>query len=255
MPAMNLSDPVQRRIFFEVHRDLPREAPGSTASTAQALDLAGDAAHAMAVLDVACGPGMQTLALADRLPLAQIIAVDLYGPYLGEVRRRAAGAGSGPRIHPVCADMAHLPFARGSFDLVWCEGGVYLLGVESALQAWRELLRPGGRIAFTDAVWLRDGAPAAVRSFWQEYPGMQDVAGVRAAIRRAGLETVGDFVLPERDWWDSYYSPMERRIESIRQRCPDDAVATGVLDECQAEIDLYRRYAEWYGYAFFIASV
>lgn len=252
---MDFDDPVQRRIFFEVHRDLPREAPGSDASTLRALGHVADAVAVRRVLDLACGPGMQTLALARGLPQAEVIALDLHAPYLAEVRRRAQAAGCQHRIHPVRADMAGVPIRPRAVDLIWCEGGVYLLGVERALAAWRDLLRPGGHLAFTDAVWLQRDVPPEVRAFWNEYPGMQTVAGVRATVGRAGYALRGDFVLPVSDWWDGYYTPLERRIAALRERYAAVPEAGPVLDECQAEIDLCRRYGDCYGYAFFVAAV
>ncbi|MFU8816408.1 MAG: hypothetical protein ACNA7W_13745 [Pseudomonadales bacterium] len=71
-------------------------------------------------------------------------------------------------------------------DLVWCEGAAYLIGVGRALAGWREVLRPGGRLAFTEAVWLRDPAPAEVRACWDEYPAMSDASATRnlAACRQ-----------------------------------------------------------------------
>lgn len=251
---MDLTVSAQRSVFFEVHSGLPREAPGSSASTSRALDLARTADTVRLVLDVACGPGMQTLALARLLPDADILGVDLHAPFLTELGRRAAADHCAARVLPVCADMASLPCRPGAFDLVWCEGGAYLMGVERALLAWSDLLVPGGRIAFTDAVWLRHDAPGPVRDFWREYPAMRDVAGVREAIRQCGFELIGDFVLPARDWWDDYYRPMSERLELLRLRYAGNADAAMVIAECQAEIDLYRQYPDCYGYAFFVVS-
>jgi SAM-dependent methyltransferase len=251
---MDLTDPAQRRIFFEVHRELPREAPGSDASTGRALACIGATERVERVLDLACGPGMQTLALARGLPAAEIVALDLHAPFLAEVRRRARAANCADRVHPVCADLAAAPFRPATFDLLWCEGGAYLLGVAEALASWQPLLRPGGWIAFTEAVFLRDDLPSPVRSFWADYPGMQSVDGVRATARDAGLRLLCDFVLPASDWWDAYYAPMERRIAALRRQHAGDAAAGPVLDACQAEIDLYRTYPDCYGYAFFVAA-
>lgn len=253
--GMDLTDPAQRRIFFEVHDGLPREAPGSAASTARALAMVGDGGRLRQVLDVGCGPGMQTLDLADRLAQTPIVAVDLYLGYLQELRRRAVQRGRAARVLAVRADMARLPFAANTFDLIWCEGAAYVVGVEQALRAWRPLLRSGGRIAFTELVWLRDDPPAAVRAHWAGYPGMQNCNGIRAAIDRAGFERLGDFVLPDRDWWDDYYGPLGQRIDLLRRRYSGDETAARVLHGCAAEIELYRRYPGCYGYAFFVAAI
>ncbi len=244
-------------IFLQVHSGLPREAPGDFASTRRALELAASrrsgGAPVRRVLDVACGPGMQTLHLAGLMPQARILAVDLHMPYLRELGLRCARAGAGGRVTPVCADMRRLPVAPESVDLVWCEGGAYLMGVAEALAAWRCLLRPGGAVAFTDAVWLRPDPPEAVRAFWTEYSAMADREGVRRRVRDAGLDLIGDFVLPPSAWWDEYYGPLEQRLTAFRERYADDPGALAVLAAEQREIDLYRRYGDYYGYAFFVA--
>ena len=35
-------------------------------------------------------------------------------------------------------------FAASSFDVIWCEGAIYNMGVEAALKDWRRLLVRGG---------------------------------------------------------------------------------------------------------------
>jgi SAM-dependent methyltransferase len=245
-----------RAIFLEAHSGLPREAPGSLASASRAFALVqaarGDS-PVRQVLDAACGPGMQTLTLAHLLPDARILSFDLHEPFLQALMARVHAAGIAARVAAVRADLTHPPFAPGAFDLVWCEGGAYLIGVERALATWRPLLSARGLVAFTDAVWLRDDVPEPVRTFWHAYPGMRDVDGVRATIARAGLRPAGDFVLPQSDWWE-YYDPLEERIAELRDRYRDDAAAGAALDACATEIELYRTYADCYGYAFFVAG-
>ncbi len=253
-----MNDDRRREIFLQIHTGLPREAPGDFASTRRALELASSrrprGAPVRRVLDVACGPGMQTLHLAGLMPQARILAVDLHMPYLRELDRRCARAGAGGRVTPVRADMRRLPVAPGSVDLIWCEGGAYIMGVSEALSAWRVLLRPGGAVAFTDAVWLRSDPPEAVRALWTEYPAMADREGIRRRVRGAGFELIGDFVLPPSAWWDDYYGPMEQRLTVLREGYAGDPEALAVLEAEGREIDVYRRYGDNYGYAFFVAS-
>ena len=53
-----------RELFADVHSDLPRQGPGNRASTERALAMAGALPADVRILDIACGPGMQTLDLA-----------------------------------------------------------------------------------------------------------------------------------------------------------------------------------------------
>lgn len=252
---MDFSNPRQRAAFFEIHRDLPREGPGDGASTRRALSLARPHAAAPRVLDIACGPGEQTLDLAAALPDASIVALDYFPHYLDELHRRATAAGIDDRLQLIRGDMAALDFQPASFDLIWCEGAAYIMGVAEALGAWRRFLRPGGRIALTEAVWLRGDPPERVRRNWTEYPAMVDVAGTRRRFEAAGYELLGDFVLPQEAWWVGYYGPMEARIEEIGRRFDGDPDAALVLAEAREEIDCYRQYPDVFGYAFFVATI
>jgi SAM-dependent methyltransferase len=252
---MDFDDPQVRRIFFDVHRDLPREGPGDYDCTARALALARPLPAQASVLDIACGPGMQTLDLATLLPDARIVALDNHAPFLAEAQRRAVAGGAADRIATVLGDMAALPFAAGSFDLQWCEGAAYILGLARALRAWRPLLRPGGRLALTEAVWLRADAPAAVRRCWAaDYPAMGDVESCRGIVRECGYSLLGDFVLPESAWWASYYAPMQERLAQLTPRYAGDAVAEAVLRSCRDEIETYRKFAVFYGYVFLVMA-
>jgi ubiquinone/menaquinone biosynthesis C-methylase UbiE len=249
---LDFTDPHQRAVFFELHRGLPREGPGNRESTARALALAGTLPPAPLLLDIGCGPGMQTMDLASLLPAARITAVDMHEPFLEQLRHRAKTAGAGNRIEAVQADMSALPFAPRSFDLIWCEGAAYFMGVGSALRAWRPLLRPGGKLALTEAVWLKPDAPDPVRRCWAEYPEMLDIEFNRKLVRDCGYALLGDFALPDAAWWDDYYGPMEKRLAELIPKHAGDPVATSVLAENREEMELHRKYSRYYGYVFLV---
>lgn len=251
---MDFADPLQRRVFFDVHSGLPREGPGNRASTARALHLMGPLAKTPLIVDVACGPGAQTLDLADLVPDAHIVALDAYPPYLDESRRRAVAAGHAARIETRRADMRALPFDPGSIDVLWCEGAAYIMGLPNAVTTWRPLLKPGGCIALTEPVWLKSAVPDVVRSNWKEYPAMTDVESCRDIIRRAGAKLLGDFLLPEAAWWDAYYTPLEARARQLADQYRGDRVAQQVLQGVFDEVEAYRIHSSCYGYQFFVMS-
>lgn len=236
-------------LFFELHKGLPREAPGGTEETLRALAMTG-AAGAVRVLDIGSGPGASAVAILGALPEARVSAVDLHAPFLAEARARAAKAGVGARLETVQADMGALPFEPSQFDLLWCEGAIYFLGIERALRLWRPLLAPGGRIAFTDAVWLVPEPHPEARALWAEYPGMTDCDGVRAAVAAAGWRLLGGFVLPEKAW-AHYYGPLGARCEALASVHGADHP---VLEETRREIAVRRAHGGDYGYAFFVAE-
>jgi len=238
--------------FFEIHRDLPREGPGSAASTGQAFSLLTDLPARPQILDIGCGPGMQTLDLASLTP-GSILAVDNHQPYLDQLSAEAARRGIADRIETANADMAALDFPQGSFDLIWAEGSAYIMGFEQALHAWRPLLRRPGYLAATEITWTTPDAPTELQRFWaQEYPAMQDAESNLAAVRRAGYRMLGHFELAASDWWHHYYTPMEQRLARLRRTYSDDPEILAVVELHQREIDLYREYSAYYGYVFYV---
>lgn len=250
---MDYDDPEVWRLFFALHDGLPREGPGSRACTARALAMAGALPPAPRVLDIASGPGMQTMDLAALLPDAGIVALDNHDPFLAEVGRRAVEHGVDGRVTAVRADMAAIPFPDSSFDLIWCEGAAYILGLERALQTWRPLLKPGGWLALSEAVWLRPDAPDSLRRWWLDgYPGMGDVESCRKLVGDCGYTLLGDFVLPESAWWDDYYEPLRKRLTQLSPTYAGHPLWDAILQDHQVEIDMYRRYASYYGYVFLV---
>lgn len=241
-------------IFWEIHSELPREGPGNSECVARAVELARPLPSAPAILDLGCGLGGQTLDLAALLPKASIVALDAHRPFLDELERRAAAHGIADRIQTSHGDMRSLAFAPESFDLIWCEGAAYFLGLEGALRGWRRLLKPGGKIAFTEPVWLRADPPEDLVVFWAEYPQMRSVDGVRTVVGDCGYRLRGDFILPEEAWWDNYYAPMEKKLPALRERYGHDPESLPVIADAQAEIDTYLAKASFYGYLFVVAQ-
>ncbi len=245
----------RRAVFLELHSNLPREGPGDRDSTARALAIAGALPLRPRVLDIACGPGAQTLDLAALLPDATIEAVDWDPRSVTEAQRRMAVAAVNQRVTVSRGDMRALGYPPASFDLIWCEGAVYVVGVERALGLWRHLLKPAGVLAFSENVWLRDDRPPDVRAFWDSaYPAMLTAQDCRALVRACGYRILGDFALPESAWWRDYYQPLAARIDALRVTHRDEPIALEVLDGAREEIDLYRRHSAYYGYLFVVVT-
>ena len=239
-------------IFFEIHQDLPREGPGDNASTRRALALLAHLPPQSLIVDVGCGPGMQTLELA-RSTQGKIVAVDTHQPFLDKLRQRALAEGVLDRITPVRASMSSLDLKDQSVDVFWSEGAIYIMGFEQGLRAWQRFLKPGGYVAVTEATWLRADPPDDLAAFWaMGYPAMQTVEGNLDIIRAAGYREVSHFTLPPSAWWTNYYTPLEARIAMLRDKYRGDSEALQQLDTEELEIDLYRKYSDWYGYVFYI---
>jgi SAM-dependent methyltransferase len=239
-------------LFFEMFNGLPRQGPGDAASTLQALALVPGIGPQTRVLDIGCGTGLQTRVLAQNSP-AHFVAMDNHPPFVHELNRQAKALGISERIDGRVGDMRQLDLPPASFDLIWCEGAIYVVGFESGLREWRRLLAPGGHIAVTEACWTKPDPPPECAAFWkQEYPAIREASELLAAIGECGYETVGHFSLPAASWWDDYYRPLQQNIMEFRERHREEADAQALANQVQREIEIWHAYSEFYSYEFFV---
>ncbi len=250
---MNQPGPRFWEVFFEVYENLPRQGPGNRTCAARALVLCRELRERPAVLDLGCGVGGQTLQLAE-LTSGSIVAIDSHAPSIERLKAAVAERGLSQRIIAIVGNMACPEQPLGFFDLIWSEGALYNIGLRDALRVCHGLLRPGGYLAFTDAVWRQENPPPEVKAgFDLDYPTMGWVDDDVAAIRECGYELVGHFTLPDQAWWDDFYTPMETRIAELRSKFAGDVEALAILDHLAEEPELHRRHSAFYSYEFFAA--
>jgi SAM-dependent methyltransferase len=113
----------------------------------EALSDAAAEAGARRVLDVGCGTGATTLAVARRLGAdGEALGVDISAPMIAAARARAEREGSSARF--VVADAGTHAFALAHFDLAVSRFGVmFFPDPVAAFANLRSALRPGGRLA------------------------------------------------------------------------------------------------------------
>ncbi len=250
---MNEPTPRFWELFFEVYEALPRQGPGNRTTAERALGMCTDLPDQSEILDLGCGVGGQTLHLAE-FTRGRISAVDSHAPSIARLEARVVSRGLEARVRPLVGDMATVELPAHSFDLIWSEGALYNLGLETALARCRDLLRPGGYLVFSDAVWRKTEPPAAVkRGFELDYPSMGWVSDVLARIASAGLDVIQHFRLPEQAWWEDFYTPMEARIEELQRLYASDVEALGILAGLAEEPKLHRKYSDYYDYEVFLA--
>ncbi|MBA4759506.1 class I SAM-dependent methyltransferase [Sphingosinicella sp.] len=114
-------------------------------------DAALDAAAARAgeaVLDIGCGAGGTTLALAESVqPGGRVVGIDISEPLIVRARERAAAVGL--PIDFRLEDASRAPLPAAAFDLLFSRFGVMFFDAPSAaFRHMRTALKPGGRLAF-----------------------------------------------------------------------------------------------------------
>jgi SAM-dependent methyltransferase len=212
-----------------------------------------DAARVAHVVDVGCGPGVVSCALARRLPAAVVTGVDAAPRLLDRLRRRAAASGLAGRIATVEADLdGELP-PLAPADLVWCSMVAHHLSDPVAsLRRLRGLLRPGGTLVLVELAAspevLPPSDPLVSGGAWERLEGAAAAALVErlgfdafghdwaADLARAGFARVSDRVLPFRH--DAPLGELGRRwlVRHVRRGLgmAGGALAAGDADALEA---------------------
>jgi ubiquinone/menaquinone biosynthesis C-methylase UbiE len=246
------------KIFWEVHSGLPREGPGDNESTRKAYMMLEDLPENPRILDVGCGSGMQTIELA-KLSDGQIDALDNHEPFLEDLKLRAEKEGVSGNIRVVKGDMTNLSYEEGSFDLIWSEGAIFVIGFEKGLLEWRRLLTDKGYLVVSEMTWLRSDVPEEASAFMKQvylgYPEIKTSEENIEIARNSGYLVVDFFVLPSKSWWDNYYTPIEAKLPALKTNYRDDKEALKFIAFEEIEIEMFRKYSDYYGYVFYILQV
>jgi SAM-dependent methyltransferase len=168
------------------------------------------------LLDVACGAGGPTLRMV-RLTECEAVGIDTEEKGIAEAKARAERSGLAGRAQFLRHDAGlPLPFPGGAFDAVACVDGInHLPGRERVIAEWARVLKPGGRLLFTDPGVVTGPISAdelAVRSSIAFFLFVPPGENARL-VRGAGLE-----LLAEEDLTDAVALLAARREEARRTR-------------------------------------
>jgi len=205
------------------------------------------------ILDIGCGSGTQARALARLCPRCSIVATDIYQPFLDDLVREADRAGLTKNIKVMRVSMDDLSFPEHSFDVIWAEGSAFIMDIVPALSYWKKFLKPDGYLVFSDCTWFTDEPSEECRNFWKDVdPGLKNEDDIASSIRALGYSVIAHFRLPEKAWWDNFYTPLTKKLDLLREKYADNDEAGIILTGFEKEMDIYRKYPDEYGYTFFI---
>ena len=158
------------------------------------------------VLDLGCGPGSDTIALADLVgDTGQVHGVDFDPEMVEEANARAAAAGLDDRVLHRQADAAALPFDDDVFDSCRSERVFqHLPDPAAALAEMIRVTRPGGRIVVLDTDYgslsIDSEVPEVERLLAEHYRSMINSPYAARTLSRsfkaADLEDVSVEVVP-----------------------------------------------------------
>jgi ubiquinone/menaquinone biosynthesis C-methylase UbiE len=183
------------------------------------------------ILDVGCGSGVPTIELA-KLSKGEVVGIDIDQSLLDELNRKIEREGLSNRLETKKCSMFEMDFPDESFDIIWAEGSISVIGFERGLKEWRRLLKLGGFLA----------VHAEARNMLDKLE----------MIPSLGYELLNEFLLPEDAHWIEYYKPLEIRIRKLRAKYKNDPKTLEVLRKHQNEIDMVKRNPKKFSSAFYI---
>ena len=162
--------------------------PGGTKLTRQ-LATATLVSPNSRVLDVACGNGTSARLLAANFG-ATVTGCDYSAVNLARATLASRAAGLDRKTLFVRGSAEQLPFAQGSFDVCVCECSLCLFeNMDTALQQFHRVLKPGGRIGISD-FFLHSPVPASLEGLLGRVlcvAAAPSADGYREALSRAGF--------------------------------------------------------------------
>lgn len=168
------------------------------------------------ILDVGCGSGVPTIELA-KLSGGRIIGIDTDQKELEKLDNRIRKEGFSNRVSTRNCSILDIDFPDETFDIIWAEGSLHIVGFENGLKQLRRFLRKGG--------------------FLVAHDGVKDVSNTLPNTSKFGYSLVAQFVLPEDDWQKNYFEPLEHLVKEWSKKPENNKI----VEKYQYQLDMFRK--------------
>ena len=166
-------------------------SPGGKDEVARVLDdvdLSGKR-----VLDIGCGSGAIACLLATEYGAEHVTGIDVEDPVCAAARAQVVKAGLEGNVDIVKVDPGPMPFAEGTFDVVFSKDSILHIPDKSAMASEvLRVLKPGGQFAASDWLISHDDTPSPGMSHYLKMEdlefAMASPTKYRAAMEGAGFE-------------------------------------------------------------------
>jgi ubiquinone/menaquinone biosynthesis C-methylase UbiE len=175
------------------------------------------------ILDIGCGSGVPTMELA-RLSDGEIIGLDIDRNMLEMLQGKIEKAGLSDRIKIMNRSLFDMEFQDESFDVIWSEGSINVIGFKKGLQEWKRLLKPSGFMVIHDE--------------------RGNVSEKLEQISGCGYKLLGYFGLNEKTWWTEYFVPLEKLIAEARVKYHGVSKVLEAIQDAQREIEMFKKAPE-----------
>ncbi|MHA2305907.1 MAG: class I SAM-dependent methyltransferase [Candidatus Hodarchaeales archaeon] len=172
------------------------------------------------ILDIGCGSGVPTIELA-KLCNGEIVGIDTNQSLLDKLNCKIKEKGLSNRISTLRCSMLKLDFPPQSFDIIWNEGSVFVIGFERALLEWSHLLKSDGFLVIHDKI--------------------DNMIKKLKKIPKCGYRLIHHFTLSRDVMWREYYEPFEFHVIGLREKHGDNSRALKSLKKYQNEINMVKK--------------
>lgn len=159
------------------------------------------------ILDIGCGTGVGTIELAS-LTNGEILGMDIDKIALNKLEKKIREKGLADQIVTKHGSLLKTGLKKESFDFIWAEGVIHIIGFKKGLKACHELLKPGGFLVLAEAI-----------------KGMNRNMDL---ISKSGFELYIQIDWEKGCWWTKFYEPLEKTLKRLRDE--------GIRPELYAEL-------------------
>ena len=97
--------------------------------------------------------------------------VDNHQPFFELLKKNAKKEEISHKNKAVKGDMFNLNYENNSFDLIWSEGAIFVIGFEKGLREWKRLLTDKGYLVVSELAWLRHYVSEEAKTYMKQgYP-------------------------------------------------------------------------------------
>jgi SAM-dependent methyltransferase len=161
------------------------------------------------ILDLGCGTGVPTIELAQ-LSDGSILAIDGKREALDALNEKIDSLNLQDRVVTLLSSVHELNFPRETFDIIWMEGSIFLIGFREALEKLLLFLKPKSFLVIHDDLRYHD-----------EKVNL---------IAKSGFALVDHFIIPGETWWELYFRPIGERIKQLMEEYSEDSELTNLLN-------------------------
>ena len=171
------------------------------------------------ILDIGCGSGVPTIELA-KISNGNVIGIDIDQVAIDRFQCNIEREGLMNKIEVFNQSLFDITFPKGTFDIIWSEGSIFVIGFEKGINYWSEYLKPGGFLVVHD-----------------DFKNMKKKIGI---VAKSGKTLVNCFPLPKNAWWNEYYEPLKKRIDQIKMKYQLTLKDQRILQKYEKEISMVK---------------